>query len=101
MVTGPNPDPTAEALRRLRRRFRLYTYVLVAATAVVVIGGAALVAWLLRPAGLPFRETWLISGVLILMIPAVGLALQRVGGKTKEQRPAGADEPRAAPDETD
>jgi len=101
VVTRPDPDPVAEALGQLRRRFRLYTYVLVAATAVAVIGGAALVAWLLRPAGLPFRETWLISGVLILVIPAVGLALQRVSGRTNEQRVADAGEPRAAPDETD
>jgi len=65
---------------------RLYTYALIAVTAVAVVGGAALVAWLLRPAGLPFRETWLISGVLILGVPAVGLALQRMrgGGKNDE-----------------
>ena len=83
MVRRADPDRTAAALGRLRRRLRLYTYALVAATAVAVVGGAALVAWLLRPAGLPFRETWLVSGVLILGIPAVGLALRRVFGGTR------------------
>jgi len=84
-VRDADSERTAAALGRLRRKMRLYTYALLAATAVVVIGGAALVAWLLRPAGLPFRETWLVSGVLILGIPAVGLALRRVfgGSKTK------------------
>lgn len=83
MVRHADSDPTAAALGRLRRKMRLYTYALVAATAVAVIGGAALVAWLLRPSGLPFRETWLVSGVLILGVPAVGLALRRVFGGSK------------------
>ena len=82
-MTPDDADRTSEALGRLRRRLRLYTYALAAATVVVIIGGAALVAWLLRPAGLPFRETWLVSGVLILAVPAVGLALQRIGGRAK------------------
>ena len=78
-------DRMVEALGRLQRRVRRYTYVLVAVTALAVVAGSALVAWLLGRAGLPFWETWLVSGVLILVVPAVGLALQRVGGRAKKR----------------
>ncbi|HEX7089720.1 MAG TPA: hypothetical protein VF192_06260 [Longimicrobiales bacterium] len=55
------------------RRFTLGALIAAAGTAA---GGAALVAWLLRPAGLPLAETWAVSGVLILGIPLVGHGLR-------------------------
>jgi membrane protein implicated in regulation of membrane protease activity len=101
VVTDADLARTAEALGRLRRKMRVYTYALVAATALAVLGGAALIAWLLRPTGLPFWETWLVSGVLILVVPAVGLALQRLRGRRENDGSGGSGQPRAGVDETD
>jgi len=70
------PDSPEAIRRRIRRRVRRFTLgALIAATGTAV-GGGALVAWLLRPAGLPLAETWAISGVLILGIPLVGHGLR-------------------------
>jgi hypothetical protein len=66
-LTGPERDPTREASRRIVRRATLYVYMFMAAAVGVAVGGAALLAWLLTRTGLPFRETWIILSIVILL----------------------------------
>lgn len=79
-MRGGDGEQAASPLARVQRKLRLFTWAMIAATTVAVVGGSALVAWLLRPTGLPFMETWLVCGVLILGIPIIGRALRRGDG---------------------
>lgn len=60
-------DPHAAARKRIVFKATLYTYGFLIAAIVVAIGGAALIAWLLSRTGLPFRETWIVLAVVILL----------------------------------
>jgi hypothetical protein len=53
--------------RRLIGRATAYTAAFLAAGIGVAVLGAALVAWLLTFAGQPFRRTWLIVTVIIVL----------------------------------
>jgi hypothetical protein len=70
-------DPTGDARRKIVRRATLYTASFVAAAVGVAIIGAAVVAWLLTFAGQPFRRTWLIL-TIIIVLPGLLAALWRL-----------------------
>jgi hypothetical protein len=53
--------------RSVARRAALYSAMFTAAAVIVAMLGAALVAWLLSWTGLPFRRTWLVLTVVIVL----------------------------------
>jgi hypothetical protein len=55
------------ASRHIVRRATLYSIAFLAAGLAIAVAGAALVAWMLGRAGLPFMRTWLILSVLIVL----------------------------------
>jgi hypothetical protein len=64
----PRQQDSGSAIRRrLIGRATTYTAVFLAAGVAVAVLGAALVAWLLTFAGQPFRRTWLIVTVIIVL----------------------------------
>lgn len=56
------------------RRAALYSAAFTVAAIGVAVAGAALVAWLLRFAGLPFGRTWLVV-TLIIVLPGLVAAV--------------------------
>jgi ABC-type Fe3+ transport system permease subunit len=60
-------DEHDDARRQIVRRATLYSVGFLLAGLVIAIGGAAFVAWLLTRAGMPFRKTWLIVTVIIVL----------------------------------
>ncbi|HEX2166652.1 MAG TPA: hypothetical protein VHG09_05380 [Longimicrobiales bacterium] len=60
-------DEHADARRQIVRRATLYTAGFLAAGIIIALGGAALVAWLLTRAGLPFIRTWLVLTAIIVL----------------------------------
>lgn len=60
-------DEHAEVRRQILRRATLYSVGFLAAGLVIAVAGAAFVAWLLTHAGMPFRKTWLIVTVIIVL----------------------------------
>lgn len=79
-VAGEAPDghdAEREIWRRVLRRAAVFTYALFFAAVAVAIGGSALLAWLLVPAGFPFRQTWLVLSVAMLLIPLGIFLIQR------------------------
>jgi FtsH-binding integral membrane protein len=67
-------DESARARQRIIRRASLLTAGFFAAGLAIAVGGAALIAWLLRYAGMPFLETWLVI-VAVTVVVALGGAL--------------------------
>ena len=55
--------------RKILRKLGVLTWSLYGAIVVLAIGGGALVAWFFQGAGLPFRRTWLIMSLLLVMVP--------------------------------
>lgn len=82
MTRDAGPDPTVEARRKIVARATLYLYGFLTAAIVVAVGGAALMAWALTGVGLPFRETWIVLAIIIVL-PSVIVLLWRAvrGGK--------------------
>lgn len=70
------PDSHADARRKIVARATLYLYTFLGAAVVVAIGGAALMAWLLSRIGFPFRETWIVL-VIVIVLPSVLMLLWR------------------------
>jgi predicted PurR-regulated permease PerM len=66
----------AEVRRRIVRRATVYAYGLIAATVAVSLVGAAIVAAVLRLAGMPFLKTWLVIAALVIVIPVVGMMIR-------------------------
>jgi hypothetical protein len=62
-------DPTAEARRKLMKQASLYTYGYIGTAVVIALGGAALVAFLLRGLGWGFLRTWLVIVTIVLVPP--------------------------------
>jgi uncharacterized membrane protein len=65
----PHPDDAARR-KAVVRRATLYTVLFTGAAVLVAALGAALVAWLLTWAGLPFRRTWLVV-TLVVVLPGL------------------------------
>lgn len=83
----------AERRRRLIRKAEMYTWVLFATTLVVALGGAALVALIVRVPRLSFVQEWLIIAGIILVPSALGLVIQRYReGRRRARRPPDAGE---------
>jgi len=66
-----------EKQRRIVRRATLITVGFILAAVVVAVGGSALVAWFLSLNGLPFRTTWLVLTIVVLVVPVIGYAAAR------------------------
>lgn len=81
MKPEPWRDSNAEARRKIVARATLYLYAFLAAAIVVAVGGAALLAWLLTGVGLPFRETWIVLAIIIVLPSIVILVWRAVRGR--------------------
>jgi hypothetical protein len=69
-------DDAGDAARRraVLRRATIYTAGLLTAALLVAVLGAALVAWMLTWAGLPFRTTWLVVSLIVVLPGLVAAA---------------------------
>jgi hypothetical protein len=70
-------DDDAEQRRRIIRTATLYTYGLFAVTMLVALGGAALVALIVRIPTLSYVQEWLAISAIVLLPSAFGLLIQR------------------------
>lgn len=69
-------DGEEAARRRIRtilRKASLYAWGFFALAFATALGGAALVAWVLMSAGLPFLETWLVISAIVLLPSLIGI----------------------------
>lgn len=69
-------DRSDEARRRIRsilRKASLYAWGFFALAFATALGGAALVAWMLTRAGLPFIESWLVVSAIVLLPSLIGI----------------------------
>ncbi len=76
-MTTHDRDDGAEIRRQIIRRAGIYTWGLFATAMVVALGGAALVALLIRPAGVPFVTRWLVLSAIVLLPSAIGYLIQQ------------------------
>jgi uncharacterized membrane protein len=73
----------AEVRRNILRRASLFSYGMLAVTIGVALGGAALIALVLKAAsGLPFLETWGVLSALVLVPPLLRIAFRALRGRT-------------------
>jgi hypothetical protein len=77
---GGGADPyagTREEMERAIRRLDALEWVILLAAVGFALGGGALVAWLLSAGSrLPFRGTWIVLSILLLVVPG-GIVLLR------------------------
>jgi len=71
-------DPQREKRRRLVRLATTWTLIYAAAGVVVAAGSAALIAFMLTFAGMPFRQTWLVTVAALIVVPLVGIAVREL-----------------------
>ncbi len=76
-MTPEEQDEAAAERRRIIRRAELYTRALLATTLVVALGGAALIALLLRVPGVSFVKRWLVLSAVVLLPSVIGYLIQR------------------------
>lgn len=81
-------DSQRAVWRRLQRRVNLYIAGFALAALVVAVVAGAIVAWLSRPLGLPFRGTWIGATVLFAVVPWIA---QFVASRAGSGRRAGGD----------
>ncbi|NLG60633.1 MAG: hypothetical protein GX539_00195 [Candidatus Cloacimonetes bacterium] len=67
----------AEERRRIIRRAGLYTWGLFAVTMFIALGGAALIALLMRVPGVSFVKRWLVISALVLVPASILYLIQR------------------------
>jgi len=74
------PDSGRAAWRRVQRRIDLFIAGFAVAALVMAVIAGGIVAWLLRPLGLPPRWTWIGATVLFAVVPWIAqFALNRAG----------------------
>jgi uncharacterized membrane protein len=78
VVRRSSPDPHREARRGILRRVTLWTFIYIFTAVAVAVGGAALLAWFVSRAGLPYLETWLVLALALLLLPALALAIREL-----------------------
>jgi uncharacterized membrane protein len=78
---------TSEVARRAIRRLDLLEWMILGAALVLAIGGGALVAWVLAGSTGPFRTIWMVTSVLLFVVPGV-IVFARI--KRDERREARA-----------
>lgn len=64
--------------RRILRQVTLWTFIYMLAAVLVAVIGAALVAFLLTFAGMPFLPTWGVTTLVILVVPLVITAAREI-----------------------
>jgi hypothetical protein len=96
-VTSPSPwereasKVTSEVARRAIRRLDVLEWLIMAAMAVVAVGGGGLVALLVAGRSSPgFRGTWIVTSLLLLIVPGA-VALARHRREERERRAKGAE----------
>jgi ABC-type glycerol-3-phosphate transport system permease component len=72
----PERGDDAARRRAVVRRATMWSAIFTVAAVVVALLGAALVAWLLTWTGLPFRRTWLVV-TLVIVLPGLLAAVWR------------------------
>lgn len=94
-MSGRNADSERfrQERRRILRRAALYTYGFLFAAIAVAVIGAAVVAWLLSFTGVPFRETWLVLIVIILVVPLIGQLVEALRKRYGRQAQDDEDRP--------
>jgi hypothetical protein len=76
---------TSEVARRAIRRLDFLEWVILAVAVGFAIGGGALVAWILAGSSSAFRTVWMVTSVLLFIVPGV-IAFARL--KRDERREA-------------
>ncbi|CAN5862196.1 hypothetical protein BH23GEM9_BH23GEM9_09890 [soil metagenome] len=71
------PDAESVIRKKLLRRATVYTAAFLGAGVAIAVLGAALIAWLLTYTGQPFRRTWLVV-TLIIVLPGMLAALWKL-----------------------
>lgn len=91
---GPH-DSYREERRKILRRATLHVYLTWLAALLVGVLGSAVVAWFFSRAGLPFRETWIVVAIIVIVVPLIGMAvgeIRRRSGREDEDDGKGEDE---------
>lgn len=82
-----------EVARRAIRRLDVLEWVLIGAALFVAILGGAVVAWLLaRSGGTAFRVTWMVSALLLFVVPGAVVILQGRRAERRRSDPSGRTE---------
>lgn len=74
MSAGSGDEVARARIRSILRKAALYAWGFFGAALATVLGGAALMAWVLTKAGLPFLESWLVMATLVLLPSLIGIA---------------------------
>lgn len=69
----PGEEAARRRIRAILRKASLYAWGFLALAFAVALGGAALAAWVLTGAGLPFLEAWLTMSALVLVPSLIGI----------------------------
>jgi hypothetical protein len=79
---------TSEVARRAIRRLDVLEWVILAVAAGLAVGGGWLVAWMLAGTSEAFRTVWMVTSLLLFVVPgAIAFArLKRDERKTKAER---------------
>ena len=79
---GESHDPYREERRKILRRATLHVYLTWLAALLVGVMGAAVVAWLFTRVGLPFRETWIVITIIVIVVPLLGIGVGEIRRRT-------------------
>jgi hypothetical protein len=91
-VNGANGEEAARRrIRQILRTASLYAWGFFALAFATALGGAALVAWALTRAGLPFLESWLVVSTIVLLPSLLGIVWRALRDPTgRSSLPAGS-----------
>jgi hypothetical protein len=73
MNGGNGEEAARRRIRLILRKASLYAWGFFALALATALGGAALVAWVLARAGLPFLESWLVVSGIVLLPSLLGI----------------------------
>jgi hypothetical protein len=78
MNRGNGEEAARRRIRLILRKASLYAWGFFALAFATALGGAALVAWVLTRAGLPFLESWLVVSGIVLLPSLLGIVWRAV-----------------------
>lgn len=73
MNASKGEDAARRRIRTILRKASLYAWGFFAAAFATALGGAAIAAWVLTSAGLPFLESWLVMSGIVLVPSLIGI----------------------------
>jgi hypothetical protein len=92
-VSGRKEEEAArQRIRTILRKASLYAWGFFAAAFATALGGAAIAAWVLTSAGLPFLESWLVMSAIVLVPSLIGIVWRAL-----REPVAGPDDDRSDP----